>query len=253
MKLNFKHKTAQDAVGRLLDATRRNAPGLLEVFPRSIEEILQSLDLPVELVRINGLTTTGVKGHLKETCGVALVGEPDGLALGGYTYGAGGGAVVFCETGHGEHYARFSLAHEGFHVLEHIDLFESSKNQRLLFDSGQPMCTTAHRDPPQHLFDGEGNPSAPLAQDRQTWLREVKANCFAAELLIPAEDLVKAIASWCSDLEASAGKDAPAGKVLCAKVAVKYGVSQTAARIRLTDLGLALGGGEGGRSLELRG
>lgn len=159
----------------------------------------------------------------------------DRVPLAGYTYARGRTAVVFSNPQYGPEFERFTIAHEiGHLVAEFLPRMESRQGD-LFAAPEEPYL--AQRDPPAHIFIGEQNIPGTTPglearlRERAHWLREVVANSCAAELLAPHRIVAEAVTNITSY---------DARLVL---VQTRFGVSKTAAAIRLDELGFGDGSG----------
>ncbi len=128
----------------------------------------------------------------------------DNAALSGFAYHKDGNRIIGVNSNESEHRQRFTIAHELGHLFIHSDSTVS-------YDKGGVMM---FRD--SHSSDG-------------TDIKEIEANRFAAELLMPESSIRQDIAQKGSfDLVNDDG--------FIAKLADKYNVSSQAMAIRLTTL-----------------
>jgi Zn-dependent peptidase ImmA (M78 family) len=234
--VDWKHRKAEREVSALLDEVARQNPALLEVFPRALEDLLASA-FPVSFESCSGLKVSQIVEILQRRYQVDdddLLVDGD-VPLAGYTFARGDFAVIFSDSGLGEEYERFTKAHEVGHlVIEYWPQLARSK-QPTLFGGEPGPALYARRDPPGNIFVSEASPGLDesamdhyrrLKADHRAWLREIKANGFAAELLAPYREVQKLVSNI-----------AP-GQGRLEALRARFGISRRAAEIRLTELGL---------------
>lgn len=152
--------------------------------------------------------------------------------LGGYLYAAGTRAFIFYETGHGEGFERFTIAHEAGHLFRELVPLLATARQGSLFEAPAEPKVVAARDTPGHLLraldeplDGDGSLLAEY-QRHKAIVREKKADGFAAELLAPFGE-VRRLVTQHPNLE-------PEHYV--ALLQERFKVSRKMARVRLAEL-----------------
>ena len=157
-----------------------------------------NLTIPIDVEALaNGIGATIKKDDLGE------------VSLSGFAVQKHGKKFIGVNNTESDVRQRFTIAHELGHLFLHKD---SSVN----YDQGGMML---FRD--EHSSEGSD-------------LKEVEANRFAAELLMPAETLRKDVSSE-KTFDLINGDDTTRAKVI-KKLASKYNVSEQAMSIRLTTL-----------------
>lgn len=243
----WKFEQAEREVAPVLAAAASLDQSIYEVFPRNIEELL-AVPLPsLALRREANLTVGSVVRALEKDFDVdqrALLDGGDG-ALGGFVYADDHRVVIFAETRFGDGFERFTIAHEGGHLIKEYLPHRGDRRQTSLFDAPRAAAFFAHRDPPANfLADGRSTGQAEglrsqlvaLKTREDAYRREVIANSIGAELLSPFR-LVRRVA---------AEVDGDRERVVA--VAERFGISRKAAAVRLGELGL-VGGEDGSLSL----
>lgn len=234
MSSDWKLRKAEEQVEPLLHRVASVDRGLLSKFPRPVEDLLCACAaFTVSVERVRRLTERAVQDVLRTQYGVSHEGRDD-TPLAGYCWAQGRLAVIFANPDYGPESELFTLAHEAGHlVVEHLPTLAAPGQASLFGESAGPGFF-ATRDPPGHLFVGDSTPvgegagaasHAQLKKDRARWLREVVANGFAAELLAPHRELRRVVAHI---------EDAARRVEL---VRQTFGLSRTAAGIRLAELG----------------
>jgi hypothetical protein len=246
MPVEWKHKQAQESVARFARDLQRQLPELATVFPRPLDEIIETL-YPVTIVEIPDLTFRKVIGYLDQV-GIdhdMQVSAADDEKLAGFVSAKSGHGIIFAENVGDPGFILFTKAHELGHFLEeywnrYVGL---SSTPSLFAEGAEPDAPTyARRDPPGNILayspanlnlaDSSLEELASLRDERRLkrkdWLREVRANLFAAELLMPV-DLIEDV------LRAQ-----PDEAALIRLMKSRFGVSTAAARTRLNDLGVKL-------------
>jgi len=236
---DWKHRKAEEEVEALLGLVSRDDAALLEVFPRPIEDLVTGV-FAVAFESCSNLCGRLIVEILEERYRIdhrELL-DDGNIPLAGYTFARGDFAVIFAESGFGEDFERFTKAHEiGHLVIEYWPRLASSK-QPTLFGGEPGPALYARRDPLGHIFiaDSAEKPEEmtpddyrKLRADHQAWLREAKANGFAAELLAPHREIRRLAAGL------------PPGSGRIDVVRARFGLSRRAAEIRLTELGLLVG------------
>lgn len=216
MNAGWKHRKDEDNVEVLLRRITHPDRGLVASFPRDVEAILCSA-LSVSVERVRGLTERSVGSVLATHYGVDFDGD-DQTPLAGFTYARGELIVVFLDPSFGPDAERFTLGHEAGHiVVEHLPRVAGAGQQNL-FGANHDVTLFAHRDPPGNMFLGASGQAA---------VREVVANGFAAELISPHREVRRLLVG------------VPDEAACIEKVRASFGLSKTAARIRVSELGLA--------------
>ncbi len=193
-----KHRIAQRRVDELLYDLARLAPEFVDVFPRPLDDIIQLL-YPISLIEFEELTFGRVSAYLNKI-GIEYDWSDDtDEALAGFIFFKNGHGLIFTEKNGNAGFCRFTKAHELGHY------WDFRKKHQVSF---------ACRD-----FPGE------IQKTNAVDYTEVRANQFAAELLMPAE-LMQEYASAPSETEK-----------LLNEVTERFGVSRAAAKIRLKEFG----------------
>jgi Zn-dependent peptidase ImmA (M78 family) len=126
-------------------------------------------------------------------------------SLSGFAFQKRGSKFIGVNSSEGEQRQRFTIAHELGHLFLH-------KQSSVSYDTGMMLLRDSHSS------DG-------------TDFKEIEANRFAAELLMPEESIRKDLAS---EGQIDLVGDSDAAKQLISKLADKYNVSPTAMSVRLT-------------------
>lgn len=207
----------------LRDAARVDAAFLR--FPRPIDEII-TLCYPLAIEEIAGLDTRKAHAEMAKLGGACREDIGDNQKLAGFLFARSDGGVVLVEgEGTSEARKRFTKAHEFGHFILQVlpglegrgrtaDLFELPKSSQRFFRN---ECT------PQDLTRMNNSP-------RESWLHEVRANYFAAELLMPAQEIGEQLR------QLGRAEVHPTADQMVAALSRQFGVSREAMRIRLTDL-----------------
>jgi Zn-dependent peptidase ImmA (M78 family) len=195
-----KHRIAQSRVNEVLSDLHRLSPEFVDVFPRPLDDIIQLL-YPVSMIEFEKLTFRKIAAYL-DAVGIDYESfeYPDD-ELAGFILFKNGHGLIFTEKDGHPGFCRFTKAHE----LGHF--WDFRKKHKISF---------ACRDVPRNIQSGEV-----MSFDYV----EVRANQFAAELLMPA-DLMQEYAT----LPRDAGD-------LIKEVSERFGVSRAAAKIRLKEFG----------------
>lgn len=183
--------------------------GIPSIFPRPVEVIAAAL-MPVSFESVAGLETGRVGEILSRQYGVhpRLLPQGPSRRVLGYLVILGGMAVVFSENKFGAECERFTRAHELGHIVtEYLPLRAATRHSAHLQreDASDSLRTF----------------SLSCANRR----REAIANIFAAELLAPVRE-VDELSRHCEIPE------------VLARVESRFGISRSASRIRLSDLGM---------------
>jgi Zn-dependent peptidase ImmA (M78 family) len=190
-----KHRIAQSRVNEVLADLHRLSPEFVDVFPRPLDDIIQLL-YPVSMIEIEELSFRKIAAYL-DRAGIDYE-WPDyadeGLA--GFILFKKGHGLIFTEKNGHPGFCRFTKAHE----LGHF--WDFRKKHKISF---------ACRDIPRNI------------QNESFDYVEVRANQFAAELLMPA-DLMQEYATYPTD-----------SAELINEVSERFGVSRAAAKIRLKE------------------
>lgn len=159
------------------------------------------------IIRQNHLTVPINVEQIAVSIGAEIRRDDFDESLSGFAFQKHGSKFIGVNSSEGEQRQRFTIAHELGHLFLH-------KQSPVSYDTGMMMLRDSHSS------DG-------------TDIKEIEANRFAAELLMPEESLR-------SDM-AKAGhidlvEDDDSTKQFITKLAAKYNVSSRAMSIRLTTL-----------------
>jgi len=196
-----KHRIAQSRVDEVLKDLRKLSPEFVEVFPRPLDDIIQLL-YPVSMIEFEDLTFHKIAAYLDK---IGIDYEWPDYAdeqLAGFILFRNGHGLIFTEKNGHPGFCRFTKAHE----LGHF--WDFRKKNKITF---------ACRDVPRNIQNGDTASFDYV---------EVRANQFAAELLMPA-DLMQEYATLPRNPEE-----------LVNEMTERFGVSRAAAKIRLKELGL---------------
>ena len=220
MKLAFKHKMVLPDVERVLrDAARADATFLR--FPRPIDEIM-TLCYPLAIEEIAGLDTRKAHAEMAKLGGACREEIGDNHKLAGFLFARSDGGVVLVEgVGTSEARKRFTKAHELGHFILQVlpkreelaatpDLFAAPEATRRFF---RAECTA-----------DDLTRIGPTS--REQWLTEVRANHFAAELLMPADEIRNQLRQF---------REPPTCNLVVA-MSRYFDVSRAAMEVRLADL-----------------
>lgn len=150
----------------------------------------------------------------------------DSHKLAGFLFAGRDGGVVLVEgEGTSEARKRFTKAHElGHFILQVLPGLEDRGRTADLFELSKP---------PQRFFRNECTPQDLTRMNntpRESWLHEVRANYFAAELLMPAQEIREQLQ------QLGRGVLRPTAHELTTTLSRYFGVSREAMAIRLADL-----------------
>jgi Zn-dependent peptidase ImmA (M78 family) len=204
------------------DAARVDATLLR--FPRSIDEII-TFCYPLAIQEVAGLDAKRAHAEISKLGGVSADPPDHNHKLAGYLFMRDDAGVILVEgRDSGEGRKRFTKAHElGHFVLQVLQ----KREERATPDLFAPHHAT------RRFFRSECT-SEDLTRvgptSREDWLAEVRANYFAAELLMPADEITV-------QLRQVAGLGArPSGEELIATLSRHFDVSRAAMEVRLADL-----------------
>lgn len=243
MKEQRKHKIAREAVERFF----RPTGGPADSRPVSFTELSLLASERYRLViqtfsDLNIETILSTMRTLDLPVNRSLVGHYSSLA--GFMYACNGTGMIFIEENDSEERRRFTLAHELGHFINDyyrpIYLKYENSNTIPLFqkdEAAQTHQVVSARCTKKDVFGEEEleiaggqargiHRSAELHREQREKFKEIKANLFAAELLMPMEDC-KRIEHECD----GATKDE-----LVAELVKRFGVSRSAALIRVEEL-----------------
>jgi len=157
-----------------------------------------------DLIKKYKISTPVDLGALLKKLGISLKVSPL-ESMSGFAYQKDGQKVIGVNQGDGDHRQRFTVAHELGHMLLHA-------NSDVLFDRKNDF-----------VYFRDGNSSTGLHA------REVEANAFAAELLMPSDHLRSRISKL-------GGVDLMADDDKVKRLAEGYNVSFTAMSVRIDSL-----------------
>ncbi|MBM4160674.1 MAG: ImmA/IrrE family metallo-endopeptidase [Ignavibacteria bacterium] len=220
-------------------------PVSFETLSGSIRESLRLVVQPVPQLDISKIT--GVLGRLQLPFESGTMDRY--WALAGFLYAYQGGGIIFIEETDPEERRKFSLAHELGHFINDYYRpvylkYESSSTIPLFQEEGtvQSRQVVSARCTKRDIFGGD-EPEfvatsskenmqllAQLLREQKEKFKEIKANYFAAELLMPMEEC-KRIEHECEGK--SRGE-------LTAALTKRFGVSRSAAAIRVEELKLGV-------------
>lgn len=234
----WKVARAEDEAAPLLRraAAMMGDESLSSVFPRDICSILQLAVPGFSSYRVPDLTSRKVVEHLREIYGIdgTKLLENGDAPLGGFTYAAQGRVIVFVETSHGPAFELFTWAHEAGHIAkEFLPLLNPP--QLDIFAPPPPPPYFAHRCSVDVIRGAGGFGFTDREQEARfraghleakSRERETIANSIAAALLAPADAVRQVI------------REAPSTEP-SRLLQKKFGLSASAAEIRLKELDLA--------------
>jgi len=232
----WKLRRAEEEATLLLRAALKLDPSVVDRFPRPLEDILAAC-LPSLLVyRRENLSQVVVRNVLWDQHSI-IYGEDGDCPLAGFTYAGGNLVIVFLETRHGKDFELFTLAHEAGHIaIEYLPKLQARNQLTLFGESATPISAYFHRGLPEDLLAGRVDHAKTMSSVKMSldarqasgdaWLREVKANACAAELLAPASAVRERLRSIQGDADRVAA------------MRQSFGLSRSAAQIRLRELGL---------------
>jgi hypothetical protein len=217
-------------------------------------QLLCELFLSCPVIPLVGLSDRAALYHLHTQYGFDTSGEtPDDAPLAGGLYLGHSGMPrwIFVEHRDSPERQRFSVAHEIGHLVLQAEpeIARESGSAGKLFDGGTPgtitrfsRCGYAEMDAANGLGSAGGGyvPSSRPGGTRPVWseadLREIAANHFAAELLMPLEGVRRLIGRETGVQGIRTDREV---EHLTSVIASTYQVSHACARKRLTkDLGI---------------
>jgi Zn-dependent peptidase ImmA (M78 family) len=202
-----KHRIAQNRVAGVLSDLARLSPEFVHAFPRPIDDIIQLL-YPISMIEMADLNSTKIVSYLNRAgIDYEWPGEHE-EDLAGFILFKNGHGLIFTEKKGNAGFCRFTKAHELGHFWDFW-----KKHQK---DARRTNVEFACRDLPQNV--------SPAEQPAFDYV-EVRANQFAAELLMPAQLMLEYASLPRTENE------------LITEVSDRFGVSRAAARIRLKEFG----------------
>jgi Zn-dependent peptidase ImmA (M78 family) len=224
VKVAYKHRVVMPSVDRVLHDAACVDATLLR-FPRPVDEIIVFC-YPLAIQELAGLDTKRARAEISKLGGASGDPPDHNHKLAGYLFVRDDAGVILVE-GHdsSEGRKRFTKAHElGHFVLQALEKREERTATPDLF--ARPQAT-------RRFFRTECTPedltrSAPTP--REDWLAEARANYFAAELLMPVDEIGKQLRRF------GETRAQPPARELIAALSRHFGVSRAAMEVRLTDL-----------------
>lgn len=248
MRHEQKHRIAQ----KVVDTFRTKViatHGDLFTYPLSLDAltVIVSETYPIALQEIERLDIRKVARTIAQLGGSIEISVLDEyMALAGFLYAHRGGGLIFVERGDSEERRKFTLAHELGHFIneyyEPVYLKYEASNTLPLFSeerTRQTQQVVAARCSPADIY-GPGEPMVRRAIDpsvkelvqelqceQKSRFNEIRANVFAAELLMPMEE--------CARLESRCMRERldPVRELM-----LRFGVSRQAATVRAQELHL---------------
>lgn len=200
-----------------------------------------------EVPHLNIEQVTRVLNRLDVPVGTTVIDRYSDMA--GFLYADAGGGIIFIEASDPEERRTFSLAHELGHFVNDYYRpvylkYENSNTISLFQEEGtvKPRQVISARctrrdifgDAEQEILDVKSNNTERLILDLQRQqkenYKEIKANFFAAELLMPMDE--------CSRIEFES--EGATREELTAGLIRRFGVSRAAAAIRVEELRLGV-------------
>lgn len=193
-------------------------------FPRKIDTItLAAIPRPpVEFRSVSALSENRVRAIMRSDYRYYGPINRSDETLMGYIVAIRKGCVIFSNPDFGDRTERFTQAHEIGHLMRDLRVHIPHIDQLDLFKTEAEVALTMPRDLPGMIpMDGSGPMPRPPRKD----LREVYANLFAAEFLMPRAEVWRLAASVHDEQER------------VETLMETFLVSRTAARVRLKMLG----------------
>ncbi|MFH0991640.1 MAG: ImmA/IrrE family metallo-endopeptidase [bacterium] len=251
MKHEQRHLITRDVVIWFLEHARITGENLAS-YPITFSSLCTMIGgtFQIAIQRIEGLEIDKVTATLKR---LQLPFEEEVLdrysALAGFLYAYHGGGIIFIEETDPEERRKFSLAHELGHFINDyykpVHLKYENNNTIPLFqeeETAQSRQVVSARCTKRDIFGADEPELAEinnkeneqllieLRREQKEKFKEIKANFFAAELLLPMED--------CKRIEHEY-EGASQGELTVALMK-RFGVSRSAAIIRIEDLRLGV-------------
>jgi Zn-dependent peptidase ImmA (M78 family) len=248
MNIQQKHRIAEKVANAFRARVQKASADLLQ-YPVSFSAltIMMSETYPLAVHEIEALDIDKIAAAIRRRGGTFTATTLDRYtALAGFLYAHRGGGMIFIERGDSEERRKFSLAHELGHFLneyyEPIYLKYEASNTVPLFAEEQTAAmqqVVAARCSERDIYgDGERIVKPSLEEETRKLIEtvraenaarfnEVRANLFAAEVLMPLEE--------CRRLE----QQCLAGRAdIVEAVMQRFGVSRQAATYRVQELQL---------------
>jgi Zn-dependent peptidase ImmA (M78 family) len=251
MKYEQRHRIAQKVVETFRSRAGNTHADLL-TYPLSLDAltVVISETYPIAVHQMEGLDIRKVARAVEQLGGSIETNVLDQyVALAGFLYAHRGGGLIFIERGDTEERRKFTLAHELGHFIneyyEPVYLKYEASNTLPLFSEDrteQTQQVVAARCSPADIH-GEAEPIIRgtvdmsvrelverLHREQRSRFSEIRANLFAAELLMPMEE--------CARVEHE-NEGASVGELIAALIK-RFGVSRSAAAIRVEELRLGI-------------
>lgn len=248
MKPEQRHRIAEKAVDTFRRKVQRTHADLFR-YPLALDAltVMISETYPIAVHEMSGLDIHKISRAVKNLGGELATSTLDTyMALAGFLYAHRGGGMIFIERDDREERRKFSLAHELGHFIndyyEPVYLKYEANNTVPLFTEDRTAETQqviAARCTPGDIYGG-GELTAKqnmeptvktlveqLHREQKARYSEIRANLFAAELLMPMEQCAK-IESRCL----AEGRD------IVSELRAEFGVSRQAATYRVEELQL---------------
>ncbi|MBM4168428.1 MAG: ImmA/IrrE family metallo-endopeptidase [Ignavibacteria bacterium] len=243
MKHERKHRITEDVVRWFFNHARLNGYNQV-AYPISHFTLSKMIGetFSIAMQPIANLTTEKVAKVLQR---LNLPFEQSALDrysdVAGFLYASRGGGIIFIEETDTEERQKFSLAHELGHFINdyYRPVYLKYENTRTipLFSQEESDKVVSARCTKSDIFGAEGYLRQRLSRDEGnllTWhkekFREIKANGFAAELLMPMEE--------CRRIEHE--NQGASQEELTLALIRRFGVSRSAAAIRVEELRLGM-------------
>lgn len=246
MKPEQRHRIAQKTVDTFRNKVQRTHADLFR-YPLALDAltVMISETYPIAVHEIEDLDILKISRAVKSFGGELVTSTLDSyMALAGFLYAHRGGGVIFIERGDGEERRKFSLAHELGHFIndyyEPVYLKYEASNTLPLFTEDRTAETQqviAARCSPVDIYGG-GEPTArqnveppvkalveQLHREQKARFAEIRANLFAAELLMPMDE--------CARIESRCRAE---NRDIVRELRVEFGVSHQAATYRVAEL-----------------
>lgn len=248
MRYDQKHRIAQKVVDTFRTRVMATHADLF-AYPLTLDAltVMVSETYPLAVQEIERMDIHKVARTIAQLGGSIEVSVLDEyMALAGFLYAHRGGGVIFIEQSDIEERRKFTLAHELGHFIneyyEPVFLKYEASNTLPLFSEDRTQQTqqvVAARCSPADIH-GEDEPMTQqgvdpsvkelverLRREQKTRFNEIRANLFAAELLMPVEE--------CARLESRCMRE---GLDPVRELMRRFGVSRQAADVRVQELHL---------------
>lgn len=251
MRHEQRHRVAQEIVDTFRSKAQRTHADLF-CYPLALDvlTVMISETYPIAVNEIANLDIEKISRAIKTFGGNLATSTLDGyMALAGFFYAHRGGGVIFLERDDSEERRKFSLAHELGHFINDyyrpvylkyessntIPLFREEQTaqvrqvvssgctKRDIFGDAEPEIVDVTNSDTQRVLIA-------LQREQKERYKEIKANAFAAELLMPMEE--------CRRIEHEC--EGASAEELTLAVKKRFGVSRAAAAIRVEELQLGV-------------